>query len=192
VTSKARPGLADTLVVELDLAGIGQAIGRLTVTCLAVSGIVILAAACLGVILIRRILRPLTRMEKTAGAIAAGELSRRVPDRHARGDVGRLAWSLNQMLSQIEHAFSTRAESEAAARRSGEQMCRIIADTSQELRRPLSVIRGFAEYYRHRGQLSTGELDRMMRRVADEAARFGVLADDLLLTRHDQPRPPQR
>jgi two-component system OmpR family sensor kinase len=185
VTSTARPGLAGTLVVGLDLGSIGQAVGRLTVTWLAVSGVVIVAVAGLGVAMTRTILRPITQMQQTAELIAAGELARRVPDRHGRSDVGRLAWSLNQMLNQIEQAFSTRAESQAAARKSAEQMCRITADTGHELRRPLSIIHGFAAYHRQRGQLRAGELDQMMRRVADEAARMRVLIDDLLLTCDD-------
>ncbi len=192
ITSTARPGLAGTLVVGLDLGSVGPAIGRLAVTGLAVSGAVVLVVACLGAVVIRAILQPVLQVEETLAAVAAGELSRRVPERHGRGDAGRLVRSLNKMLSQIEHAFSTRAESEAAAHRSGERMCRIIADTGHELRRPLSVIHGLAGHYRQRGRLGAGELDRVMRRVTDEAARMDALVDDLLLTRHEQPQPPQR
>ncbi|HUY50006.1 MAG TPA: HAMP domain-containing protein [Streptosporangiaceae bacterium] len=192
ITSRARPGHAGTLVIGLGLASIGRAVGRLTITCLAVSGVAILVVACLGAMVIRAILRPLTQMEETAGAIAAGELSCRIPDRRARSDASSLASSLNRMLSQLEQALNTTARSAAAARSSGERMRQTIADTSHELRRPLSVLHGLAEYYRQRGQLSTGELDRMMKQVADEAARMDMLVNDLLLTRHDQPRPPQR
>jgi two-component system OmpR family sensor kinase len=190
ITGTAGPGVAGTLVVGLDLGSVRTAIGRLTATCLAVSGVVILVVACLGVMAIRAILRPLTRMRETAEAIAAGELSRRAPDR-ARGDAGGLARSLNTMLSQIEQAFNAGAVSEAAARRSGARMCGIIADTARELREPLSVIRGVAEYYRQRGRLGASELDRMMRRLEGEAARVGALVDNLLPAAHDQPRPPQ-
>ena len=134
------------------------------------SGIALLAVAGLGVVPIRTILRPLTRMEETAGVIAAGELSRRVPNRHGRSDAGRLVWSLNQMLTQIEHAFSTRAESEAAARRSVEWMCRIIADTGHELHTPLSVIHGFADYYRQGGR-DTCPCGKHARRAAQAVTR---------------------
>lgn len=192
ITSTARPGLAGTLVVGLDLGSIGQATGRLAVTGLAVSGVVVLVIACLGAVVLRAILRPVTQVEETLAAVAEGELSRRVPERHNPSDAGRLARSVNKMLSQIEHAFSTRAEAEAAARRSGERICQIITDTGHELRRPLSVIHGLAGYYRARGRLGAGELDRMMKRVTDEAARMDALVDDLLLTQHDQPQPPQR
>ena len=165
---------------------------RLAVTGLAVSGVVVLVVACLGAVMIRAILRPVTQVERTLAAAAAGELSRRVPERHHRGDAGRLTGSVNKMLTQIEHAFSTRAEAEATARRSGERMGQIITGTGHQLRRPLSVIHGLAGYYRQRGRLGASELDRMMRRVSDEATRMDALVDDLLLTWHDQPQPPQR
>ncbi len=109
---------------------------------------------------------------ETLAAAAAGELSRRVPERLGQSDVGRLAWSVNNMLSQIEHAFSTRAEAEAAARNSGGRVCQIITETGHQLRRPLSVIHGFAQAYRQRGWLGAGELDRLMGRVTEEAARM--------------------
>jgi two-component system OmpR family sensor kinase len=122
------------------------------------------------------------------------------------------------MLSQIETAFHAREESEAAAHQSEERMRRFIADASHELRTPLTAIRGFAEYYRQRGGLvahwtkeeatsgsrdeaqggtlapggglTSDDLDRIMQRVEKEAARMGLLVEDLLLlARLDQQRP---
>jgi two-component system, OmpR family, sensor kinase len=184
------PGI---LVVGVDLGSINATIGTLTVIDLAVSAVVIVILAGVGVALIRASLRPLAEIEHTAGAIAAGDLSRRVPDGDPRTEFGSLARSLNMMLSQIEHAFRARASSEATARHSEERMRRFVADASHELRTPLSVIRGFAEYYRQRGGLREDELDHMIRRVEDEAARMGILVEDLLLlARLDQQRPLQR
>ena len=68
--------------------------------------------ALVGVALVRASLRPLTDIEQTAEGIAAGDLTRRVPDRDPRTEVGRLGRSLNAMLSQIESAFRARADSE--------------------------------------------------------------------------------
>ncbi len=184
---------AGTLVVGVDLGSIRHTIGTLTLIDLAVSGAVIVLLAGVGAALIRASLRPLAEIEQTAGAIAAGDLSRRVPDRDPRTEVGSLARSLNTMLTQVEQAFRARAASEATARQSEERMRRFVADASHELRTPLSVIRGFAEYYRQRGGLREDELDRMIRRVEDEAARMGILVEDLLLlARLDQQRPLQR
>jgi two-component system, OmpR family, sensor kinase len=140
-----------TLVMAIDVSGVYATIGRLTGIDLIVSVIVIGALAIVGVAVIRASLRPLTDIERTAEGIAAGDLTRRVPDRDPRTEVGRLGQSLNTMLSQIESAFDARAESEFAARRSEERMRQFVADASHELRTPLTAIRGYAEYYRQRG-----------------------------------------
>jgi two-component system, OmpR family, sensor kinase len=140
-----------TLVVGTDLGNVNQSIGYLTDIDLLVSGAVILILAIVGIALVRASLRPLTDIEETAAAIADGDLSRRVPDRDPRTEVGRLGRSLNAMLSQIETAFRARTESEEAARRSEWRMRQFVADASHELRTPLTAIRGYAEYYRQRG-----------------------------------------
>jgi two-component system OmpR family sensor kinase len=78
-------------------------------------------------------------------------------------------------------------------------MRRFIADASHELRTPLTTIRGFAEFYRQRGggkaigpTMTLDELDRLMHRMESEAARMGLLVEDLLeLARLDQQRPLQ-
>jgi hypothetical protein len=67
VTGHGRAGVAGTLVVGTDLAGIGQAAGRMVTTGLAVSGAAVLLAACLGALLIRALSRP------SAGPAEAGE-----------------------------------------------------------------------------------------------------------------------
>jgi two-component system, OmpR family, sensor kinase len=190
ITSTARQGHAGTLAIGLDLRSASQAIGGLAVTGLAIGGVVILTVTCLAVAVSRAILRPVTQAEQALTALAAGQLSHRVAERHG-GDASRLAASLTAMLSQIEDAFRTRAASEAAACRSRGQMCRIIADTGHRLRKPLSIVHGIADCYWRADQLSPGELDRMVRRVADEAARMDALLDELLLAQGDQP-PPQR
>ena len=58
---------------------------------------------------IRRGLRPVDRMVETAAAIAAGDLSRRVPDADPGTELGRLGAALNEMLGQIETGIQERA-----------------------------------------------------------------------------------
>ena len=121
------------------------------------SVIIIAGLAIVGVAIVRASLRPLTDIERTAQAIAAGDLSRRVPDQDPVTEVGRLGRSLNTMLSQIEASFYAQAQSEAAARRSEERMRQFVADASHELRTPLTAMRGYAEYYRQRGGMAEEE-----------------------------------
>jgi len=195
-----------TLIVGADLGNVNATIGRLAATVLIIGLVIVCILAMAIVAVVRTSLRPLLDIEETAGEIAAGHLNRRVPERDPRTEIGSLGRSLNTMLSQIETAFHAQEESEAAAHQSEERMRRFIADASHELRTPLTAIRGFAEYYRQRGGLvrdhdhgeeardadglTPADLDRIMRRVEKEAARTGLLVEDLLLlARLDQQRP---
>ncbi|MEO3809432.1 HAMP domain-containing sensor histidine kinase [Sphaerisporangium sp. B11E5] len=156
--------------------------------------LVVLGFACHW--LVRRSLRPLGEIERTAEAIAGGDLSRRVPPRHPGTETGRLGRSVNGMLAQIETAFRAREASETAARhaatearRSESRMRRFVADASHELRTPLTSIRGFAELYRHEPPDLT-EASRLLSRIESEATRMTGLVDDLLLlARLDENRP---
>jgi two-component system OmpR family sensor kinase len=149
-------GLQNTLIVGVDLGDINGTVGQLAYIDLVVGGIVVVALAMVGIAIVRTSLRPLKDIELTAAAIAAGDLTRRVPDSDPRTEVGRLGRALNMMLTQIESAFRARERSEASARRSEERMRQFVADASHELRTPLTAIRGYAEYYRQRGGLDNG------------------------------------
>jgi two-component system, OmpR family, sensor kinase len=209
VVSVPQPG--GTVIIGTDVSGIYTTIGRLAGVDLIVSVVIVFVLAIVGFAVVQANLRPLVDIEETAGEIADGHLNRRVPERDPHTEIGRLGRSLNTMLSQIETAFHAREKSEAAAHQSEERMRRFIADASHELRTPLTAIRGFAEYYRQRGGLvrrwdrdrqpeaaagtaatglTPGDLDRIMQRVEKEAARMGLLVEDLLLlARLDQQRP---
>jgi two-component system OmpR family sensor kinase len=140
--------------------------------------------------IVRSSLRPLEEVETTAEAIAAGDLTQRVPHRDPRTEVGRLSTALNTMLGQIEAAFEARRVTEQSARASEERMRRFVADASHELRTPLTSIRGFSELYRQGAVEDDAALARVMRRIEDEATRMGLLVEDLLLlARLDQQRP---
>ncbi|NUW43210.1 sensor histidine kinase [Nonomuraea rhodomycinica] len=174
-------------VVAADLTEVDEITRRLGLIELLGGGGILLILTVVGVTSVRASMRPLIQIERTAEAIAAGELGRRVPDGDPRTEVGRLARSLNGMLAQIEAAFAARSASEAAARRSEDRMRQFVGDASHELRTPLTSIRGFAEYARQNPGADPAEL---MQRVEKAAGRMSLLVDDLLLlARVDQQRP---
>jgi two-component system OmpR family sensor kinase len=179
-----------TIAAAAGLADVESTVGHLALLELGIGAGVLLLFAGLGYGVVRSSLRPLVAVESTAEKIAGGDLTQRVPDGDPRTEVGRLALSLNGMLGQVERSFRAQQVSEATARQSEERMRRFVADASHELRTPLTSIRGFAELYRQGAVSGPDELDRVMRRVEDEAARMGLLVEDLLLlARLDQQRP---
>jgi two-component system OmpR family sensor kinase len=180
----------DSVAVATSLAEESNTVARLKWVEIIVGAVVLAILAFVGYIVVRRSLKPLVEVEATAEAIAAGDLTQRVPERDPRTEVGRLSRALNGMLVQIESAFRDRQASEAAARGSEERMRRFVADASHELRTPLTSIRGFAELYRQGAVGDKQAIARVMRRIEDEAARMGLLVEDLLmLARLDEQRP---
>jgi signal transduction histidine kinase len=179
-----------TVVIGSDLARDRAAIARLVFIEVIVGLIVLVVLGATGYVLVRNSLRPLTEVEHTAAAIAAGDLSQRVPEASERTEVGRLSSALNGMLARIESSFRAQEASEAQARASEDRMRRFVADASHELRTPLTSIRGFAELYRQGAVGSPEETRRLMKRIEAEGARMGLLVEDLLhLARLDQQRP---
>jgi signal transduction histidine kinase len=178
-----------TVVLATNLAEDTKTIGRLVALEVVVGLIVLAVLAIAAYVLVRNSLRPLVAVERTAQAIAAGDLSRRVPEGDGRTEVGRLSAALNGMLARIEASFRAQQASEEQARSSEARMRRFVADASHELRTPLTSIRGFAELYRQGAVRTPEETRRLMQRIEAEGARMGLLVEDLLqLARLDQQR----
>jgi two-component system OmpR family sensor kinase len=169
-------------VAAVPMQEVDSTLGQL----LLVSGLVIAgvlaALAVLASWVVRVGLRPLDRLGTTAGAIAAGDLSRRVSPATQRTEVGRLGLALNAMLGRLERAFAERQASE-------DRLRTFLADASHELRTPLASIRGYAELFRMGAARSEQDTAKAMGRIEQESARMGVLVEDLLtLARLDEVR----
>ena len=158
--------------------------GNLLGVGLGVSALVLIALAFTAAAVVRIGLKPLTRMEEVATSIASADppsgkataslVAGRVPDADPHTEAGRLGLALNTMLERIQAALAARTASEQKLRQ-------FLADASHELRTPLTSIRGFAELYRRTGAQGGPELTEMMSRIEQEAARMGLLVEDLLL-----------
>ncbi len=190
------------VIVAEDLSDVDNAVSRLVFSELLVGAGVLILLALVGAALVRASLKPLREIEHTAAAITEGDLTQRVPDfeppdEEPRTEVGRVGRALNSMLVHVEAAFAARTHSEAAARfsegrarQSEERMRQFVADASHELRTPLTTIRGFAELYRQGAARDPEQAQRLISRIEGEAARMGLLVEDLLLlARLDQERP---
>ena len=132
-------------------------------------------------------------IERTAGAIAAGDLTHRVPGEDRKTEVGRLAAALNVMLGRIQEAFAARDATEAALRHSEGRLRRFVADASHELRTPVAAVSAYAELFERGAESRPEDLARVMNGIRGETARMGHLVEDLLLlARLDESRPIDR
>jgi two-component system, OmpR family, sensor kinase len=181
----AKP-LADrtgVIVVALPLADLESTLRRLLAIELIVSAAVLVGLGVLSWVMVRRDLRPLESMTKTAGAIAQGDLSQRVSPVAERTEVGQLGQAFNTMLDEIEVAFAERAASE-------DRLRRFLADASHELRTPLTSILGYSELFDLGMRDRPADVAVSLRHIRDEATRMATLVDDLfLLAQLDQERP---
>jgi two-component system, OmpR family, sensor kinase len=185
VPGQLRDGSA-TFAVAVPLRGVDTTVQRMLSFATLIGLAVIASCALLGWFGVRRAFRPLTQIEDTAAAIAAGDLTRRIPEPVTQDEVASLSRSLNAMLSQIEQSFAVREASE-------ERMRQFVADASHELRTPLAAVRGYAELFRQGAVTEPEDVAGAMRRIEDEAIRMGGLVEDLLLlTRLDTQRPLER
>ena len=167
-------------IAAIPLSATDETLQRLLVVEALVIAAVLIVLGLVSWVVVRVGLLPLDRMGHTAGAIAGGDLSHRVESTDPRTEVGRLGVALNAMLDRLERAFGEREASE-------DRLRRFIADASHELRTPLASIRGYAELFRMGAAREPAEVEKAMRRIEDEAARMGVLVEDLLtLARLDE------
>src|SRR5829696_1677585 len=104
------------------VAGIGAAL------LLSIGGAYFLAGAAL---------RPIDAVTSAAREMGEGDLSKRLPVANPGDEVGRLATTINALLSRLEAAFVRREEAL-------ERQRRFAADASHELRTPLTAISGHA------------------------------------------------
>jgi two-component system, OmpR family, sensor kinase len=186
----ATPADHAIILVATDQGEVDAAIGDLSRMYLWISIGALVLLGGFGYALVRRSLRPLEEVERTAEVIATGDLSHRVPVRRPGSEVGRLASAFNTMVERFESAFRARQRSEASARSSEERMRRFVADASHELRTPLTSIRGYAELYRQGAVTSPEDVAGVLHRIEEQAARMGLLVDELLLlARLDEQRP---
>lgn len=173
--------------VAIDLSDLQHTLRSLVWLQVAIGVGVLVLVGIASFAVVQRSLRPLAEVERTAAAIASGQLDRRVPERDPRTEVGRLSLALNGMLAQIQQALASSESSAEKARGSEDRMRRFITDASHELRTPLTTIRGFAELYR---QGAARDVAMLLSRIESEASRMGLLVDDLLLlARLDVQRP---
>ncbi|OXY88154.1 sensor histidine kinase [Streptomyces diastatochromogenes] len=176
---EVEPGVV--LVSGAPMDDIENTVRRLVTVQVVAFGLALLALVVFGRRTLRRGLKPLSDMAHTAHGIASHDLTEtaarlpvRADGRDGGPEVAELRTAFNTMLDHIDDALAVRAEAEQRLRR-------FVADASHELRTPLMSVRGYADLFQYAAANAPGERDRHLARLRAEAARMGVLLDDLLL-----------
>jgi two-component system, OmpR family, sensor kinase len=114
-----------------------------------------------------RALDPVRRASRLARDIEqTGDFSRRLPADGPRDEMGELASTLNAMISRLEHMLHTQRA--------------FLADSSHELRRPLTVLRTNIDVMKN-PDLSPEERQAVLEEMSADATAMSKLVSDLLL-----------
>ncbi len=180
------------LITGLPLGPVRATVYQLALVIVLVGVGGVLIAGAVGLMIIRRTLRPLDRVAATARRVTGITLDRgevelgvrvAADDTDPRTEVGQMGAALNSLLGHVSRALAARQASETRVRQ-------FVADASHELRTPLASIRGYAELTRRRGDDLPPEVSYAVGRVESEAVRMtGLVEDLLLLARLDSGRP---
>jgi two-component system sensor histidine kinase MprB len=163
-TAQLAPGVAIQAIRSM--AEVDSSLDRLRILLIlvAVSGIVVGAAAGLGVT--GAALRPVRRLTEAAEDVTrTGDLARRVETAEQDDELGRLAHSFNTMLGALESSVGAQRQ--------------LVADASHELRTPLTSARTNIEVLA-RGGLPEEERARLLSDVTAQLAELSALVSDVV------------
>ncbi|MDQ3508081.1 MAG: HAMP domain-containing histidine kinase [Actinomycetota bacterium] len=139
-------------------------------------------------LLARAALSPVDAIVAAARGMNDRDLSKRLPVKHEKDEIGRLATTINALIARLEAAFERREEALASQRK-------FVADASHELRTPLTSIRGYAKMLEGWGLSDPKTAEESVAAIKRESDRMGGLVEGLLaLARGDEgpPLSPER
>lgn len=160
---------AAQFVVLIDVGAQQDELLRRIASYVGASLAVLLVGGLLGHVVLGRLLRPLSELQRATARISTEDLSDRVVVEDADTDIAQLGVRFNEMLDRIEAGVN--------------QQRQFLDDAAHELRTPLTILRGNTELLRPEDPdevrttrvLLLKEIDRMQR-----------LVDDLLLLARSQ------
>jgi signal transduction histidine kinase len=166
-----------TVVVLTSFADYDRAVDALGGTLTVALPAIVLLVGLATWVLVGRALRPVEAMRREVETITAGRLDARVPEPETADEVGRLARTLNSMLTRLELA--------------ADHQQRFIADASHELRTPLANVATALDVAR--ADPMDANWEEVAEDIADQNRRMTALVADLLLIAHtEQARPTNR
>ncbi len=123
-------------------------------------------------VVVKLLLRPLSRINQGTRAIAQGDYHKRVPQK-GRDELSELAFNMNRMAYAVEQ--NIRALEDVA-----EDRKKFIDNLSHEMKTPLTSILGFADLLQIQGKLSEEQRMEYAGIIKDEAGRMRTLSGKLM------------
>jgi len=150
--------------VTQSVAAVHAAVRRVELGLGLIGAIVLALGLAVGVVIARQIARPLGRLERVAGRVAAGDLSARAAIEGSR-EQRSLGASFNEMADRVERLLGSQRA--------------FVADASHQLRTPLTGLRLRIEEARAAGvsPAAAGELNAGVA----EVDRLGQIVEELLV-----------
>ncbi|HVC70008.1 MAG TPA: HAMP domain-containing sensor histidine kinase [Acidimicrobiales bacterium] len=165
ITSQGRT--VGTWLATTDLSPLRAQRARVLALSLAEATVALLAGVMSSYFLLRRLLRTVGRITKTAEEIGGGELAHRLGDQGTDDEVGQLATTFDGMLDRVDSVLTAQR--------------RLLSDVSHQLRTPMTVARGHLEVLQRTGGLGDREADATVALVLDELDHMRALVERLLL-----------
>jgi signal transduction histidine kinase len=162
-----RPAPPDgILVVAESLEPLQRTLAQARLLLFACGALALILVTSGAALLTGRALAPIGRLTRAAGAIATtGHYYERVPSPGRKDEVGQLAATINELIATVERTLG--------------QQRQFLADTSHELRSPLTVV--LANLNLLRRNIDQHERDLSVGEATAEAQRMRRLVNDLLL-----------
>jgi len=152
------------LAIARSTRQIDNALARLVRTLMIAVPLALALAAGGGIFLAGRALRPVDNIARTAQEIGETDLSRRI-NVNTKDELGRLAATLNAMITRLEKAFQRQKQ--------------FTSDASHELRAPLSVIEAESSLALQKERPSD-DYRQSLETISQEAKQMSSLVDQLL------------
>jgi len=127
-------------------------------------GVVTVMALAGGYVLVRRALRPVEKITRSAEGITSRNLSERLPVPPTGDEFEHLSQSLNRMIARLDETFQHNR--------------RFLADASHELRTPLTILRSELEAMVQRPEINP-DLHETMNNLLEEVQRLARIVENL-------------
>lgn len=131
-----------------------------------ISAIILILAAIISLVISKRFSKPIQSIAKASLEIADGEYDEESVDNHGCLELAELSSSLKFASEEISQVTKLRRE--------------LIANTSHDLRTPLTMIKGYAEMIRDISGDNPEKRTKHLETIIEESDRLTILVNDLL------------